>query len=358
MNTYWNQSIIILLALLTVLTTSCVETLDTDIKVNAPLLVVRASVMDTVVAEMTEVAPMFVQLKYLNPSSSRFTPDGQEEVLINDASVTITDTDDNSYPLEWIGDGRYVNVTPGIQGVGYQVSIEIPDVGLIESAVEVLPTPNDRVIDTRVAYEPLTVVTDEGEAFEQNIVNLYFDTELREGGTENYLMYKSYKVYQFNESPAFTNFPRNCYVTEGVFSSAASLHVLDEFNDRQTHLAARSAYDLRFRIGAHFHIIKHYLNASAHNFFAQINLNQDQSSILFSSLPGEVETNFTLSGEGSSSVRVEGYFITAKIDYMRVKATPVPLGPGISNPCNNGFMERCRDCLTIPNSSLERPDYW
>lgn len=344
---------------------ACIEVLENDLEVNAPILVVQASVLDTILDGMSESHPMEVGIFSLLPSESSFVNGGLENFGVENADVSISDTEGNVYDLEHSVDGLYVGESYGKAGLGYQLHIEMPEGSTITSEVEVLTAASVKVdslsLDTADGVIDVGNGTT-GPTMEVSVLMHYDNTDGEEG---NYL-YKSWREYEFREDPdVSTGFPRICYISEGIDSGTT---LIDNFRDDQSsavHEVSKVNYDFRFGFKLFFHVYQYRLSESTYQYFEEVEQNKSQADVLFAPVPGKISTNIKL--EGNDTRDLQGYFTVAGVGYQRIKSSPLDLQltPQFACPSNssmpwsnNPLRDFCGDCLLTQNSTLDRPSYW
>lgn len=344
--------------------TSCVEVLDSNYQVDAPVLVVQASVLDTITEDMSEEYPMQVSIFSLVPSQSIYLDGALDDFGVIDAQVQIIDTDDNRYQLVHLSDGMYSNASLGRAGVGYRLEITFSDGGTITSETEYIPTPSTTVDSMSLNVEDSMV--DLGDGTIVPTVEVSAMVHLNNSGSNDaFHLYKSWREYEFREDPdVASGFPKTCYIGEPIDSRTTMIAPIRADQSTIIHRASSVDYDLRFAFKMFFHIYRYHISESTYAYFEQVEQNKSQSDALFAPIPGKIETNILLKDDDRN---LQGYFTVASVDYKRIKAdalilqqTPIYACPSNSSRpwANNVLREFCGDCLNYSNATLERPSYW
>ena len=340
----------------------CIDVLETDLEINSPILVVQASLVDTIFDGMSESYPMEVSVFSLEPSKSEYVDGALSEFGVTDVAVSIVDTDGNTYGLTHRGEGLYTGDALGKPEVGYRLEILLPEGSTITSDIEYL-TSSTATIDS-LSLTTNDVLVDAGgnlvPAVEVGAVVNYTNPSAE----ASHFLYKSSRQYEFKEDPTLS-FPKVCYIQEPINPLATTIKSIRSDQEQVGLVASLSEYDRRFAFTLFFHIYQYHISESTYAYYEQVELNKSQSDALFAPIPGQIKTNITLEGDDDRSL--QGYFTVASVDYQRVKANALLLDKiqifgcpaNSSRPWSSSpLMEVCGDCLLNANSTVERPDYW
>jgi len=347
---------LILILMASLLFYACVDTLDSDYTVDAPILVVEASVLDTLMVGMPESATMQVSLFSLIPLESTYVQGGLENFGITDATVIIRDTDNNSYDLNHIGKGLYVNSTIGKAGVGYQIDITLKNGSTITSDIEYLEA-------SAIKQDSLSVTSIQTENTQTTDIETLVHYS-NPASAEAQFIYKSWREYEFREDPSLP-FQKFCYISEPIDNNTVTISQVRSDQAIATTTASTLGYDSRFAFKLFYHLYQYHISSTTYAYYEQVDQNKNQSEALFAPIPGKIRTNLTLDGEDTRDL--QGYFTVASVEYNRVQTNPTTLNQQVIFACpsnssrpwsNNPLRDFCADCLIYDNATLDRPSYW
>ena len=100
------------------------------------------------------------------------------------------------------------------------------------------------------------------------------------------------------------------------------------------------------------------MTQNAYNYWFEIDEIANNVGGLFDTPPATIRGNiYNINDE---SELVLGYFEASASSIIRVKTFRQDIPYDIQNPCETSWNvpEQCLNCLIIPGSTLERPDYW
>lgn len=353
-NHLWTRGLILMI--LVILFNACVDVLDSEYSVDEPILVVQASLLDTIMEGMPETAPMQVNIFSLLPLESTYVDGGLESFGVTTATVAIIDTDNNTYPLSHQGAGLYTSDTQGKEGIGYQLLITLENGSIITSETEYMTASQlDQDSLSTISTEPEDMPTIDVQTLS------HINNPL---GVEAHYIYKSWREYEFREDPSLP-FQKTCYISEPIDNRTVTISQVRADQTTITNTVSKMSYDSRFAFKLFFHIYQYHITPTTYDYYEQVELNKNQSDALFAPIPGKIRTNLTI--EGDDTRDLQGYFTVASVEYSRVKTNPTILNQQVIFACpsnssrpwsSNPLREYCADCLLYDNATLEKPLYW
>ncbi|NUN99943.1 MAG: DUF4249 domain-containing protein [Saprospiraceae bacterium] len=181
-----------------------------------------------------------------------------------------------------------------------------------------------------------------------------------------FLKWRINNVYQVNEVYCGPFDPTNvCYVTQ-TFSNQL-LPILDgsllaRGEAARPFVAVKEA-DKAFGEVAYFNLYMETLTPDAFKYWNKVSLLLTQSGSFFDAPPGAIRGNII--NVNNPEELVLGYFYAAPEDTTHVKVLasdflPYTINPycGVAGFVPSPFPPECCTCTRLPNSTLEKPDYW
>lgn len=247
----------------------------------------------------------------------------------------------------------------------FQLFVALPDGRTFQSEPEALPPlPRVEKIDVDVYKEDRR--NGVGNIVEQEFLEIKITTPLRSGNTEkSFLRWNMTGVYRFIEAPPPGENPfepqNTCYIDHDLSKNQILL-----FNGREaaketlTRFSALRDIPLNyfFSSGYYITVYQQTLSPDAYRYWDQLRQNASQGGGLFDPTPGSVKGNIQNMNNPEESVL--GYFYATQTDTIRRLIRPEE----VKNPrlfCflpGNEEVAYCQDCLILPGSTLEKPDYW
>jgi hypothetical protein len=307
---------------------------------------------------------------------------GNPDSLIIDANVVLMVDNQESIPMIHRGSGKYEPVLPVIGEPGRSYSVFVEHNGqTYRSTPEMLPTAIGK--DT-LAYEvvQLEQINDQGVEFSISVIDIRAETTLP--NEEVYLRWEIEESYTFTELilPAFKfpfSSPKLCFITKPVQTDEIKL--FNNVGNTASLLPFRNLInreiDDTFEEIHYFAVFQHSITPEAYAYWENINDVAFRDGSLFETPPAAVRGNFQ--NTENPDELVLGYFEAARVDTASFFVTNEEIGfrvpeecglipaeafrdiPSMCVPCVReqlGVREACLDCLTLPNSSLERPPYF
>lgn len=293
------------------------------------------------------------------------------------------DTHDYQYNEEL---ERYVPMTPyhGIPGRTYQLVV-LANGQRYVSSPQTIPLTNGHD-SSFLKFDTETVITNAGATVTQYKAKVFTNTILPES-EELYLKWEVEQVHVQTELSLpkhvfpFSS-PRNCYIIESVLSDNVLL--FDGSENQASEISERQLFEMQIDqtldTAGGFGVYQYSITKEAVDYWKKIDLVSNRVGSIFEVPPAAVQGN--LSNAEDPSEEVLGFFEVSKVDTtgIFIVAEDLPIFVGLAGitidcdypqnyldgvpfqclPClttHLGVPEACYNCLSLPNSTLNRPTY-
>ncbi|MEZ5045119.1 MAG: DUF4249 family protein [Saprospiraceae bacterium] len=294
----------------------------------------------------------------------------------NDAIVLLVDENGRRQYIPNVANGYYeLKIVEAIQefpiaiGKSYQIQVITGEGKTYASTFEPLqavPKPSG----ISLATEKKQVINESGNIVDQQFIRFFIDTPITkpDNSGKAILKWDIEGTYKFVEStpdgPSIPNV-RTCYIKEILQRERPVI-----FNGKESSKAVLSQHfiieeplDHRFSRGFYLTVFQQSISEGAVKYWDQIRKVVDLNGNFFESPPGKIRGNFQ--NIDDSQEDVFGYFYAAQQDTIRVFVpqsvigeTIFPLCPGTIQAGQEPPFSTCYNCLSIPNSSTQKPYYW
>ena len=343
---------IAVLGLAAFIVSSCIDEINLDISSDE-----RSIIVDGLISDRPGVFSVTI-------SYSPVLGIGNDNILdpISDADVVLKNTNGDSFNYQEDPEtpGQYNAELNLSRGETYYIEVKLPNGDIIKSNPQSFPnvSPEIENIDFDVVNEE--IINESGNVSERERVNLFLSTTTLDENT--FLRWRVKGEYQFVERAFGLLFPRNCYVKDNLDFNNIVLAESADFSDRRVNdlPIISTPFNERFHIVYLYNIFQYSIHPEEFNYWKQIDQLINIDGTLFDPPPGVIFGN--LKNESNPDQNIQGYFSVASERFERFFAVPSRKGFFIDSDCfsrpNAPNPERCTDCTTITNSTLERPDYW
>ena len=242
----------------------------------------------------------------------------------------------------------------------YHVEVVLPDGDRIVSEPQTFPQKSPEIENLDFDLVNVETISESGNVAEREIVELYATTSTLQENT--FLRWRVKGEYQFVERAFGLLNPRNCYVKENIDFNNIVIAESSDFSDRKINNLpiVSTAFNSRFHIVYLFNVFQYSIHPEEYEYWQQVDKLINIDGTLFDPPPGLIFGN--LKNETNPNENVQGYFSVVSESFERLFAVPSRKGFFIDSDCfsrpNAPNPERCVDCTSILNSTLERPDYW
>lgn len=263
----------------------------------------------------------------------------------------------------------------------YKIRVELFDGRIVESAFEPVQTVKaNNLVD--LTLQDREVFSEERGDFitrskiildlKSQINNIQQDPRRYRWTVERYFKLRdspdAYLIRDEEDRRLFKQ-PKTCYVRDKASLTKSVL--FDGFSsDRdelsfETEVFDGSLNDYRLADTMYFSVIQEALSEGAFTYFDQIAKVLERTGSMFDPPAGKIQSNFVNVNDPEDEIF--GYFYASEQEETRVMVTPDQVGspnPLCPAPTGEGWrpgqcpFTACCDCLTLPNSSLEEPDFW
>lgn len=256
----------------------------------------------------------------------------------------------------------------GIAGRTYHLEIMLVDGKVYETEPETIPL----VVGTLATHFSINneEYTDgEGTTSLQPFVKVYANATLPPADAPMYLRWTVEEVFLLSPTDfpdPFGSIPPPCFVNQNADPQRVVLYNGFEFptNEIKDELVCSRLVDYSFLERHYFTTYQSSLTASAHEYLRKVNILANQVGSIFDTPPAEIKGNARRSNNPAEQTL--GYFRATHetIDrfFILPGDFPVPLTiepctfDGSFNP--RDYPSRCIDCLTVRNSSYNRPNWF
>ena len=347
---------IVLCLLITGFIIGCIEQFNLHSEQNQKLLVVDGKLTQKKI-------PHQLKLSYSESIGSfRTSP-------VSHATVKLYDGQGNSEPYYEEADGTYVlygyllHIEPG---KSYYLEILTAEDNLYRSYPQVMPEvvkPEKLHFDLEFKEE----LSDMGIPVTKNYISISLDTPIKIDGHDCYFIWRADEAYSFTEdfcSPLFP--PKVCYIQRilepdniTIFSSEG----LSAKFLRDQPILSKEIFPTWEFFEKHFYNIRQYsITPEAFRYWEAVKKIAQPTGSIFDTPPGPIQGN--IYNVNDPAEEVLGYFEVSAVDTIRTFTSAADLEPlAIMDRCPEFGSRRyadqaCCNCLWLPDSYTERPNYW
>ena len=332
----------------------CVDDIQLEVKGKDEFVVINGQITNLV--EPYQVT--------IFKSAKLFIDELDDPEPISNALVTIGSSDSNSIVLTESEPGTYTSIAGtfiGCIGESYFINIKMEDGREYQSIPEPL-LPVSPITSVYFDYLVEDELNETGFIVQKARVKVFVDTQVPMNTRDVFLKWDVKGEYQFNEweppGPFVVN--STCYVPDDL--PLGEVKILDGSNANNNLIKRKEikSLDVNYKFASIYclHIRQQSLSAGAYNFWQQISKSVDRSGGLFEEPAGTLRGN--ISNVNDPTEQVLGYFQVSAVDIKRVfvqkEATHNPVAP--CPPEDIVLQEACGNCLTLKNSSFQKPSYW
>lgn len=344
---------------------TCVREIDfKNNEIDKTLLVVSGGIYDS-------KGPFRLRLSHPTDYDRRdFEP-------VTGAAAILTDDQGNQFVYQEIDvlskPGWYeLSGMEGVPGRSYFLEIQLSDGTMYRSHTQKMPEP--MAVDSaemRVVFQE--DINSDGTIVKIPFARIYahFTVPGQSGG--RYLRWEGENTFIFNEFDTHNPFdpPKQCFVTNFTSNQVVAIAAPDVFQPG-THLAeytGRRGIDYSFDLRSCFSVYQHTIGKEAYEYWLRVQAVVQPTGTIFDAPPAIIPGN--LENLTDPSRPALGFFEVGASDTTRVYVNRSDLPFDIVayiqkfcsgvNPCdpnNNPKRLECCECLLIPNSTLETPDWW
>lgn len=287
---------------------------------------------------------------------------------VNNAVAYLFDNAGGRIPYTFVGNGRYQlqDNFAGVPGDSYLIEVTLTDGRLFRSEPERMPEQAATLIASgQFKFEELTGI--EGIATTRPVIDILADVTMP-ANDPLYLRWAMSEVYIRNPTDfpdVFNSIPPPCYISGEVDPQRLELFNGAENKSKELTnlLIGQRLVDKTF-LEKHYIIVhQHSITAKAHDYWRKVDLLANRTGSIFDTPPAELLGNIKCITDPEQ--KVYGYFEAANTTLDRFAIYPSDLDIFIPPHCNYEpgkplflYEDECIDCLTLPNSTGLKPDWF
>jgi len=276
------------------------------------------------------------------------------------AQITIFNNLGNQEDYFGIEPGIYLlqgNIVKGMPGVEYFIEITLSNGSKYRSTPELMPEEIETTDSVILEFGKEDFVSNAGVLTSRNIIKVLINSQIPATANPVFLRWHVEENYKISPPTSIFSHPPPCYISElpelrripFFDGSEFSFGVIDNF------LLYTKELDYSFAERHYFNLIRSVINFNTMEYWEKLDKTANRVGSIFDAPPSPVQGNiYNIDDPG---MIVLGFFETITTDTTRRFTIPSDIPIFIRSFCRFDPI-RCRDCLSIPNSSLERPYYW
>lgn len=360
------KSLIYLILIFSLL--SCTEPYEFNSSVEGNALVVEGSINNT-------EGPHVLYLGQTQESDGTAKVNGGINnplnlIPVSSAVAVLYNSLGESFQFQEYEDGQYIidkGIHKGIQGAAYHVEITLADGKQYVSLPETIPKKN-AADSLSYDFKLKEIVGGFDIIFEKYFIRLFVDSYLPDTDTTLYLKWDIEEVYLLtprqDPSPLAPPNPR-CYITYIPSPQQVELFTTEGFSGREIldRPLMERRLDKSFLEKHYFNVYQQSITRSYYEYWKNIEELIENSGTIYAKPPGIVEGNIRSLDNPDESVF--GYFSGKSTVINRVRTFGFDIPYYIVKECAYkknkplySYPPECLNCLSAPNSTLERPDYF
>lgn len=336
----------------------CIEVIDFDTERDGGSIVIDGSVTEG-------TGPFAIRLRE-TASTDRIT------YPVSGALITLFDDAGNSGAYQESADdpGRYILPSGGMTGIpgrAYHVEIEMPNGRIYQSEPETMPRLAGVQDSIYFEFGFKDFLNDIGNPVTKPVVNAYINAAIdQQPGEDLFFKWDVEEVYLLSPTDfpdPFGSIPPPCFVYE--YPSGQDFQL---FDGRESRSAAVQGLRVATQIVGFNFTEKHYFSVyqigmteKAFDYWSKIRQTVANVGTIFDTPPAPVQGNVFNPSDPDETVL--GYFGVEARDTIRAYVLPSDLHVTVLKECEyrpwvNDYPDRCLDCLSVPNSTHKRPDFF
>lgn len=286
------------------------------------------------------------------------------------AQVILFDMYDNYYgSFHEYKPGEYILLGfSGVPGMGYKVQVTLDDGRIYESAIEVMPEYAPAVSVTHQFNERVAADLD-GDNVSQRFIDLFASTEIPEEWESPYFFWSVDEVYLLSPTDfpdPFGSIPPPCFVYQKIATNKRALYNGSVVNSReiQNLLVHERKVDRTFLERHYLTTYQSSITQKAYEYWSKVNTLAFSRGSIFDTPPAQVKGNFH--NIANDDEIVWGYFQATHETFDRFFLLPTDFPYTLLFPTESctfdgtrwDYPPYCLNCLSAPNSSYTRPDWF
>jgi hypothetical protein len=288
----------------------------------------------------------------------------------SNAIVKLHDDEGNIYDYYKNKDKSGVYVLPevsGIPGKTYFIEVIMPNGDVYQSKVEKLPVSNGE-LTTHYEINSNSFIDLEGTLQTQPFAEVYATSKINYAEEKRYFRWHLEEAFMILETAypgARGLIPPPCIIIQAAEPQRIVLLNGNEVNPEliENQLIGKRKVNWAFYYRFYFNTYQQSITKEAYDYWRKVNILANQVGSIFDSPPAKIEGNVY---NTSTNNRTAGYFQASNTILDRILIHRFDLPSELPSYCDydifrnsfvNPYPKECSDCLSIRNSSRERP-FW
>jgi hypothetical protein len=334
----------------------CISSFNLDHNTNQYLLVVDGKITQK------DTRHELILRRSTATGSAHYNP-------VANASVRLYDEEGNYEDYFPADKGKYIlegNVLDRIPGRSYYIEIILPNERTYRSVLQKMP----EVIKPDKLYfelEEIEELNNLENTIMRNYLNLYINTPIFKNEKDVHFIWRVDHVYSFTELFCHPLKPVDvCYISRKLQSDDIKLFTSEELSGGKLEHFRVGSIDIlpswEFFEKHFFNVAQHSITREAYDYWNTVKLVAQSTGSIFDTPPSPIQGNIYNINDPDD--RVLGFFEVSAVDTIRTYTNAEDLEPlYIEDRCDPyNWRTRgnpgCCNCLEIPDSQLERPEYW
>jgi hypothetical protein len=255
-----------------------------------------------------------------------------------------------------------------IPGRTYHIEVTLPTGAAYTSAPETMPI-EVGTISTNFEVVQEEFIDAEGTVSQLDFIKIYANSELPAGITKGHFRWSVEETYLLSPTDfpdPFGSIPPPCFISQNADPQRVTLlnQESSSVNQVDQKLIASRIIDFSFLERHYFTSYQSALSDDAYEYWRKVNILANQVGSIFDTPPAKIKGNIV--NTNNSQEEVLGYFQAVNESYDRFFTLPYLLPievkvkkcdfTGSFNTLN--YPTRCINCLTVRNSSYDRPAWF
>ena len=286
------------------------------------------------------------------------------------AQITIFDNTGDSAIYAEKTPGMYAlpdGAMPATAGRSYYITIELQNGKTYQSIPDLMPAATGTDHTYYECYQKSEFVN--GAKLEKNLIAIYTDTQLPEINAPLFFHWEVEEVYMFEETPIYNpltgGIPQPCFVTG--YPDPQRINLFKSNGEQPGKLArtlvAEREIDYTFLTRHYFTVYLSSISEEAHAYWEKVDGLINKTGSIFDTPPAPIKGNIFNTRDKSEAVF--GFFEASNTTVTRIFTIRNYIPFAVPFNCyvpekglySSDYPKSCYDCLTLPNSTHEKP-YW
>ncbi|MEP6738134.1 MAG: DUF4249 family protein, partial [Chryseolinea sp.] len=223
--------------------------------------------------------------------------------------------------------------------------------------------------EPHVEFERKKVIENDVE-ITNDVANVFTDSQLPTSEGPQFFKWDVDEVYMFEQTPIPNPFlggiPPPCYVTGYADPQKITLFSTENLNidHIENKLVAVRSIDQSFLARHYFIVNMSSISRQAYSYWDHVNSLVNRSGSIFDTPPAPIVGN--IHNKEDESEKVYGYFEATNTSFARIFVLKGNIPFTIAFYCNDpakgiyyqSYPDECYQCTSLPNSKLEKPDWF